>query len=117
MSAILNIYLRTDRDFAESITQYSTYCNGSGATSPFTGAEYIAQIRPSQNSATLTLALVVDDSQKASGVLNISATAASLASIATGTYYWDLLEVDSTGQKIQLVEGQAFISGTVSREA
>jgi len=117
MAGILNIYLESDRDFAEQVTQYSSYCNGSGTILAFTGASYIAQIKTAKNTATVTLALTVDTSQAASGVLNLSATATQTAAIATGSYYWDLLEVDSTGQKNQVIEGQAFFNGTVSRSS
>ena len=119
MAGILNIHLDSDRDFAEEIKQYSSYCNrtDAGTSAAFTGTSYIAQIKTSKNTATVTLALTVDASEAASGILNISATATQTAAIATGTYYWDLLEIDSTGQKIQLMEGKAIFNGTVSRNA
>jgi len=119
MAGILNIYLESDRDFAEEITQYSSYCEVtcSGTLSAFTGASYVAQIKTAKNTATVTLALTVDTSGAASGVLNLSATATQTESIATGTYYWDLLEVDGDGQKNQVMEGKAIFNGTVSRNA
>jgi len=116
MANVLNIYLDNDRDFSIAITQYSSYCNGSGTISPFTGTEYFAQIRTAKNAAAITLSLTVDVSAIGSGVLTLESLAAANVSISPATYYWDLLEIDSGGGKTQLLEGKAFVTGTVSRE-
>lgn len=116
MNNILNIFLRTDRDFALEITQYSEYCNDAGTISPFTGTSYVAQIRQSLNNAAVVLTLDVDVTRVGEGILTITKSAANLAAIPTGEYVWDLLEVNGT-QKVNLIEGTANITGTVSRTA
>jgi hypothetical protein len=114
MNNILNIFLRTDRDFVLGLTQYSEYCNGSGTIAPFTGTEYVAQIRQSLNNAAVVLTLDIDETRLAEGVITITKSADDLAAIPTGEYVWDLLEVNGS-QKVNLVEGVANIKGTVSR--
>lgn len=116
MGNILNIFIDNDRDFSLAITQYSDYCRGSGTIMPFTGASYIAQIRTAKNAAAITLSLSVDVSAIASGVLTLESLAAANIGIPPETYYWDLLEIDNAGGKMQLLEGKAIVTGTVSRE-
>jgi len=116
MGNILNIFIDNDRDFSLAITQYSDYCRGSGTVMPFTGTSYIAQIRTEKNAAAITLSLTVDVSAIGSGVITLESLAAANISISPGTYYWDLLEIDSGGGKTQLLEGKSYVTGTVTRD-
>jgi len=116
--AVANILIRTDRDYSETFVFYSSqsdYC--AGTPEVLEGVEYIAQIRPALNSATLTMQLDVDATEKAQGKITISSNAGDNDSVTSGTYYWDLLEILADGTKNALIEGAATITGTVSRES
>jgi hypothetical protein len=64
----------------------------------------------------VVLTLDVDVTRVGEGIITITKSAANLAAIPTGEYVWDLLEVNDA-QKVNLIEGTANITGTVSRTA
>jgi len=75
-----------------------------------------SQLRPSVNSATLTLDLSPTIGTPTSGVIDISVADEDTADISPGTYYFDLLLDDPDGAVINLAGGTVVFRKQVTKE-
>lgn len=80
-----------------------------------TGYSARAEIRPTKDSTTLTIAFTCTITP-ASGRIDIELTDVQTLSLTVGKYWWDLVLTDSSGKRQSYVEGTAFVKATVTRE-
>ena len=88
--------------------------DSSGATYSLTGSAAAAQIRDDYNGTLLTSFACVT-ATGTTGVLSLSLSAVSAASLPLSGGKWDLLLTTSAGSKVRLLAGSVSVSGEVTQ--
>lgn len=110
MSAISNLYIDQGSDF--SVTVGMT--DATSAALDLTGATFLAQIRKTHSSSTVT-ATFSSSHDSTGGNLTLTLADTVTAGITSGRYVYDVLMTNSSAEKTRVLEGQAIITPSVSR--
>ena len=79
-----------------------------------TGYTFAASLREKiQSTTAYNFSTAIVDAGE--GVVNFSMTAAQTGAVPAGDYVWDLVMTDDSGFKTRLLQGQARVSGGVTR--
>ena len=111
MATLSNLFIDQDADFSTTVTVN----DGSGSPIDLTAYTAIAQIRKSYSSSTSTSFSVTFVSPRTTGQITLSLTDVQTAALSAGRYVYDLVIIESGGDKTRVVEGIATIKPSVSR--
>ena len=109
-------YAELNIDQGASFTTTLDLAADDGTPVNLTGCTFIAQIRKSYYSASVTETFSINVSNPISGNLAISLASANTANIRPGRYLYDIKMTDTNQKVIRLVEGIVTIMPQVSRE-
>jgi hypothetical protein len=114
MAAYQDLYLDIGTDFTEEITLSDSYGNPYNLTY-FT---VNAMARTSYITSNVALQFVSTVSDAANGIITISANNAVTSNVCpnnVGKLVYDVLITDNTGRNTRVVEGQIYVSPSVTR--
>ena len=102
------------------VTIIRTFIQANGIPIDFTGCTAKMRVRQTQDPASATIFSISTGSGEialggAAGTVSITISAALDVAITMGTYYYDLLQIDSLGKQSYLMSGPFVVEGTVSR--
>jgi len=107
-----DIIVYRDRDF----TKVFVLKDSDGVVINLTGYSARAEIRPTKESTTLTVAFT-STVTPAEGKVALELTDTQALAIAAGKYWWDLVLTNPVGKRESYVEGSCSVKPTVTREA
>ena len=111
MATISNLFIDQDADFTTTVTINDSSDVALDLTS-YTATAMIRKSYKSTSSTAFTLAFV---SPRTTGQVTLSLTDVQTAALTAGRYVYDLVIIDSGGDKTRSVEGIATIKPSVSR--
>lgn len=107
-----DIFLNQNETFTTSLTLDDV----NGAAYNLTGFTVKSQAKKSYYSTNSTLEFTANISDANNGIITLSASAATTANVPAGKLVYDVIITQvSTGTKTRVLEGQIFVSPTVTR--
>ena len=111
MATISNLFIDQDADFTTTVTVNDS----AGSALDLTNYTALAMLRKSYQSSTATTFTSAFVSPRTTGQITISLTDTQTAALESGRYVYDLVIIDSSGNKTRVVEGIATVNPSVSR--
>jgi hypothetical protein len=111
MATISNLFIDQDADFTTTVTVNDS----TGSALDLTNYTALAMLRKSYQSSTATTFTSAFVSPRTTGQITISLTDTQTAALESGRYVYDLVIIDSSGNKTRVVEGIATVNPSVSR--
>jgi hypothetical protein len=97
----------------DSYTHEARIRNSSNVAINISGRTYTAQIKRSKGSDSVVASFTTSITDAANGVLTFSMTSSNTANISSGTYYYDLEEVNGS-TVTTLMGGKVTVVGDIS---
>lgn len=111
MATISNLFIDQDADFTTTVTVNDS----AGSALDLTNYTALAMLRKSYQSSTATTFTSAFVSPRTTGQITISLTDTQTAALESGRYVYDLVIIDSSGNKTRVIEGIATVNPSVSR--